>query len=161
MSEAELESIILSAGLTKMGNDARFILGKNQIEGSFPDKVARNEKKGINWIREAVNNNHIQALEYKTYYDIRFEKHPSVEKILKSLETVVNTNKSCRACATLAEFCHAKAQESGNPEKAAHYYNTAAEQGDVVGLHWMGVYYMEGFGVAQSLEKAEQYLLKA
>jgi len=28
------------------------------------------------------------------------------------------------------------------------YYNTAAEQGDVVGLHWMGVYYMEGFGVA-------------
>jgi TPR repeat protein len=28
------------------------------------------------------------------------------------------------------------------------YYKTAADQGDVVGLHWMGVYYMEGFGVA-------------
>ena len=110
--------------------------------------MPRNEKKGISWIREAVNNDHIQALEFKTYYDIRFEKHPSIEKILKSLEKVVATNKSSRACATLAEFCHAKQQDSGNPEKAAMYYNTAAEQGDVVSLHWMGVYYMEGFGVS-------------
>jgi hypothetical protein len=30
-----------------------------------------------------------------------------------------------------------------------------------VGLHWMGVYYMEGFGVAQDLNKSEQFLLKA
>lgn len=107
-TEAELESIILSAGNSKLGNDTRYILGKNQIEGSFPEKVPRNEKKGISWIREAVNNDHIQALEFKTYYDIRFEKHPSIEKILKSLEKVVATNKSSRACATLAEFCHAK-----------------------------------------------------
>jgi hypothetical protein len=69
----------------------------------------------------------LPALEYKTYYDIRFEKHPSIEKILKSLETCVAKTKSTRACATLAEFCHAKQQEEGNREKAAQYYMMAAE----------------------------------
>lgn len=161
MTEAELESIILSEGTSKLGVDARYILGKNYIEGSFPEKVPRNEKKGISWIREAVNNDHILALEFKTYYDIRFEKHPSIDKILKSLEKVVEKTKSSRACATLAEFCHAKQEEAGNREKAAMYYKTAADQGDVVGLHWMGVYYMEGFGVAQDLNKSEQFLIKA
>jgi TPR repeat protein len=38
---------------------------------------------------------------------------------------------------------------------------TAAEQGCVVGTHWMGVYYMEGFGVTQDLNKSEAFLLKA
>ena len=38
---------------------------------------------------------------------------------------------------------------------------TAAEEGCVVGIHWMGVYYAEGFGVAQDLDKAEAMLLKA
>lgn len=38
---------------------------------------------------------------------------------------------------------------------------TAAEQGCVVGIHWMGVYYMEGFGVSQDLDKSEAMLLKA
>ena len=127
MTEAELESIILSEGTSKLGVDARYILGKNYIEGSFPEKVPRNEKKGISWIREAVNNDHILALEFKTYYDIRFEKHPSIDKILKSLEKVVEKTKSSRACATLAEFCHAKQEETGNREKAAIYYKTAAD----------------------------------
>jgi TPR repeat protein len=108
MTEAELEGIILKEKDTKLSDDARYMLGKNHIEGSFPENVPRNEKKGISWIKEAVNHGHIPALEFKTYYDIRFEKHPSIEKILKSLEKVVATNKSSRACATLAEFCHAK-----------------------------------------------------
>jgi TPR repeat protein len=108
MTEADLESIILTEGTSKLGVDARYILGKNYIEGSFPEKVPRNEKKGISWIREAVSQDHIAALEFKTYYDIRFEKHPSIEKILKSLEKVVEKSNSSRACASLAEFCHAK-----------------------------------------------------
>ena len=49
----------------------------------------------------------------------------------------------------------------GNKEKAAKYYNTAAEQGDVIGLHWMGVYYMEAHGVSKNLEKSESMLIKA
>ena len=30
----------------------------------------------------------------------------------------------------------------------------SAEQGDILGHHWLGVFYHEGFGVAVSLEKA-------
>ena len=101
------------------------------------------------------------ALEYKTYYDIRFERHPSIEKIISSLEKCAKELNSSKACATLAEFCHAKAQEEGNKEKAAAYYKTAAENGCVVGIHWLGVYYMEGFGVAQDLDKSEKLLLQA
>lgn len=37
----------------------------------------------------------------------------------------------------------------------------AAEQGDIVGSHWLGVFYLEGFGVAQNLDKGEAALLKA
>ena len=54
MTEAALECIILTEGTSKLGVDARYILGKNYIEGSLPDKVPRNEKKGISWMREAV-----------------------------------------------------------------------------------------------------------
>ena len=53
MAEAELEALISKEGNNQLANDARFMLGKNLIEGSFPDKVPRNEKKGINWIKEA------------------------------------------------------------------------------------------------------------
>jgi hypothetical protein len=84
------------------------MLGKNLIEGSFPDRIPRNEKKGLNWVKEAEKHGHLPALEYKTYYDIRFEKHPSIDKIVKSLETCVVRVKSTRACATLAELCHAQ-----------------------------------------------------
>lgn len=31
----------------------------------------------MNWLKEAIKNNHLGALEYKTYYDIRFDKSPS------------------------------------------------------------------------------------
>lgn len=161
MSEADLEAIILNEKTTQLANDARYTLGKNCIEGSFPDKVPRNERKGIQWIKEAVKQDHLPALEYKTYYDIRFEKHPSIDKIITALKTCAEQTKSCRACATLAEFCAAQQQQDGNKEKAAAYYKTAADQDDVVGIHWMGIYYMEGFGVSQDLNKSEEYLLRA
>ena len=40
-------------------------------------------------------------------------------------------------------------------------YEIAAEQECVVGMHWCGVYLMEGFGVEQDLQKSEQLLQKA
>jgi len=85
MPEADLEALILKEKDSKLADDARYMLGKNQIEGSFPNLVPRNEKKGLNWIKEAEKHGHLPALEYKTYYDIRFEKHPSIEKIVASL----------------------------------------------------------------------------
>lgn len=69
LTESELEALILE----RNSNDARYVLGKLQLEGSS-DKIKKNEKKGINWLKEAVKNNHSLALEYKTYYDIRFDK---------------------------------------------------------------------------------------
>lgn len=40
-------------------------------------------------------------------------------------------------------------------------YLTSAEQGDVIGTHWIGVFYHEGFGVTKNLQKATEYLAKA
>jgi hypothetical protein len=34
----------------------------------------------------------------------------------------------------------------------------SAEQDDVVGLHWIGVFYHEGFGLAKNIPKAVEYL---
>jgi TPR repeat protein len=84
MTEAELESIIVSSN----NDDARFVLGRLSLEG-VSDKVKKNQKKGINWIKEAAKNNHMGALEYKAYHDIRYDKQPNMEKILKSLELVI------------------------------------------------------------------------
>ena len=55
-------------------DNARYTLGKLQIEGTSPEAVPRNEKKGINWIKTAVKNGHLPAIEFKVYYDIRFAK---------------------------------------------------------------------------------------
>ena len=37
----------------------------------------------------------------------------------------------------------------------------SAEQGCLVGIHWIGVFYMEGYGVNQNFDKAEESLLRA
>jgi len=68
-----------------------------------------NENKGINWMREATKRGHQGALEYKTYWDIRFDRAPKLDKIVENLEKIVEMNKSTRACNTLAELNHASA----------------------------------------------------
>lgn len=77
LTEGELEALVLE----KNSDDARYTLGKLLLEGTN-DKIKRNEKKGINWIKEAIKNGHLGALEYKTYYDIRFDKQPQMKKLL-------------------------------------------------------------------------------
>ena len=37
----------------------------------------------------------------------------------------------------------------------------SAEQGDIIGCHWMGVFYHEGFGVAKNTQKAIEFLTTA
>ena len=80
---------------------------------------------------------------------------------MQGLETVVREapNRCSRACNTIAEFAHAQSRDESNKEKAARYYKMSAEQGCLIGKHWMGVFYMEGFGVAQNLDKAEELLI--
>jgi TPR repeat protein len=80
LSEAELEALILEHD----SNDARYVLGKLSLDGSS-DKVKKNEKKGLQWLKEAIKTNHLGAVEYKCYWDIRFDKHPKLEKILATL----------------------------------------------------------------------------
>lgn len=41
---------------------------------------------------------------------------------------------------------------------AAKYYLHSAEKGDIIGCHWMGVFYDEGFGVNKNLEKSIDFL---
>ena len=82
---------------------------------------------------------------------------------MQGLETVVREapNRCSRACNTIAEFAHAQSRDESNKEKAARYYNMSAEQGCLIGAHWMGVFYMEGHGVARNISKAELMLQKA
>ena len=37
----------------------------------------------------------------------------------------------------------------------------SADQGCLVGIHWMGVFYMEGYGVKQNYDQALLYLTRA
>jgi TPR repeat protein len=60
LTEAELELVIAEQN----SNDARYVLGMLLIEGLTP-KIAKNEKKGYNWIKEAVKNNHLESIEYR------------------------------------------------------------------------------------------------
>lgn len=79
------------------------------IEGTNPTKVPVNATKGINWIKTSAKNGHIPSVEYKTYYDIRFDKQPNLKKILQGIETVIAQapNNCSRALNTMAEFAHA------------------------------------------------------
>ena len=171
LSEKELEGIIL--GKEKNMDDARYVLGKLMVEGTSAG-VPQNENKGLNWLKEAAKNGHMDALEYKTYWDIRFDRSPKLQKIQESLEKIIAHNKSSRACNTLAELNHATAGNNINSDnaelkegaekardKAAKYYMMSAEQQDIIGIHWMGVFYHEGFGVAKNIEKAIQYLSRS
>jgi len=168
MTEADLEGLIIRKEANV--DDVRYILGKLMIEGTS-DKVAKNENKGLNWLKEAVKAGHAAAFEYKTYWDIRFDKQPKLQKIKDNLLKIIETTKSPRACNTLAELNHASAgsdlvknnpevQEAGQlaRDNAAKYYMISAEQGDVIGNHWMGVFYHEGYGVSKNIKKAVEHL---
>ncbi len=156
LTEGELESLVTSNN----SDDARFVLGRLLLEGSS-DKIKKNEKKGINWIKEAIKNNHLEALEYKTYFDIRFDKQPNMKKILKNLETVVEKSKSSRSCNTLAEFYQVQDKKEGSQQEAAKYYSMSAEQGCQIGIHWMGVFYQQAFGVSKNIDKAIDFLTRS
>ena len=71
--------------------------------------MPKNENKGLNYLKEALKAGNIDALEYKTYWDIRFDRTPQLDKIIENLEKVIAVNKSARACNTLAELNHASA----------------------------------------------------
>ena len=159
MTESQLELIIEREPLN--ADNARYTLGKLQIEGTFPEAVPRNEKKGINWIKTAVKNGHLPATEFKVYYDIRFAKTPELKKIEQALHFVAEKGGSARAFNTLAEFAHAQNKKEGYKEEAAKFYNKSAELGCLIGTHWMGVFYQEGFGVSRNLDKAIELLGKA
>jgi len=61
----------------------------------------------------------------------------------------------------LAEFAHAQGKSDENKLKAAKYYKMSADQGCLIGIHWIGVFYMEGYGVALNNDLAEENLIKA
>lgn len=86
MTESQLELIIEKEPTNS--DNARYMLGKLCLEGTFPEAVPRNEKKGINWIKTAVKNGHLPATELKVYYDIRFAKQPDLKKIIAALNLV-------------------------------------------------------------------------
>ena len=53
------------------------------------------------------------------------------------------------------------ALDAGEYEKAAAYYELAAEKGDDYALISIGYLYQNGFGVEQSFEKAREYYQEA
>ena len=169
LSEKDLE-ILINKGRNE---DASWVLGQLMIDGTS-DLVPMNEKKGLYWLQEAAKRNHLGAIEAKTYWEIRFEKSPNIDEIVRNLEKVAQGNKSPKACNTLAELHHASvggqtAQTSPEAVKAAadkkelanNYYKISASQGDVIGHHWTGVFAMEGFGCKVDYDIAINNLTKA
>lgn len=72
--------------------------------------------KGLNFLKDAVKAGNIPALEYKTYWDIRFDKQPKLDKIVANLTKIIDANKSTRALNTLAELSHATGSSSMNSQ---------------------------------------------
>ena len=100
LTEGELEATITANG--QNANDARLVLGRQLIEGT--GKFPKNAKKGFNWVKEAGKNGHIGALEFRVYYEIRYDKQPNMKKLQENLHTVVEKTKSARALNMLGEF---------------------------------------------------------
>ena len=112
----------------------------------------------MNWIKEAVKNNHLDSLEYKTFFDIRYDSQPKINKIFKNLEVIIDKTKSMKCSNMLGEFNQSQDKKAGYQELAARYYSISAEQVCQVRLHWLGVFYIVGYGVTKNLEKAIEYL---
>ena len=114
MDEPSLEALALAK---ESSTDAKFVLGKMMVEGSS-ETIPFNEKKGLNWIKEAVQAGNSAALEYKTYYDIRFDSAPKLPKIIENLEKIIESSKSCKALNVMGELSHAQASAAvGNPDE--------------------------------------------
>ena len=76
MTEDELQAFIISKdGSIESAVEASYVLGKMLIEGTN-SKIPVNEIKGLNWLKDAMYKGDINALEYKTYWDIRFDRAP-------------------------------------------------------------------------------------
>lgn len=129
-------------------------------------------------MKEAIKKGHILSIEYKTYWDIRFDRRPNLDKIRDNLRRVIEETNSPKACNTLAELNHAaagnndpaalahlspEAKEAAEQAKvnAAKFYLTSSDGGDIVGKHWLGVFYHEGFGVNKNVGKAIDLLNEA
>ena len=72
MTQSQLEGLAYDK---KPDTYAQFLLGKHMIEGGNP-RIAKNETRGLNLVKDAAKAGNIDAVEYKTYYDIRFEARP-------------------------------------------------------------------------------------
>jgi hypothetical protein len=83
LSEKDLE-ILINKGRNE---DASWVLGQLMIDGTS-DLVPMNETKGLYWLQEAAKRNHLGAIEAKTYWEIRFEKSPNIDEIVRNLEKV-------------------------------------------------------------------------
>lgn len=94
-------------------------------------------------------------------YEVRYDNQPKLNKIFKNLETIVEKTKSMKSCNLLGEFYQAQDKKEGHKELAAKYYGFSADQGCLVGIHWLGVFYRMGFGVQENKEKSLEYLTKA
>jgi hypothetical protein len=139
-------------------NNAKYVLGVKSLEGTDPEKVAKNDKKGLTWLREAAGDDHTDSQEYLAYYDIRFEDVPNIRRIMGYLESVIEKKDSTRALTTLAEFYINQKKEKKSVERGFELYKKSAELGDLVANYWVGVLYHRGQGVDKDVKTAIKYL---
>lgn len=156
-TEAELEQIVIK----ELSDKARYVIGVKSIEGSDLERVKKNEKKGVSWLREAASNDHTDSQEYLAYYDIRFEKVPNLKRIMAYLEAVIEKKDSTRALTTLAEFLLNQRKEPKAVSRGFELYKKAADLGDLIAGYWVGVLYHRGQGTEKDVKTAIGYLEKS
>ena len=135
MTEADLEKVVED----EKSNNAKYVLGIKAVEGFDTEKVKKNETRGINWLREAASNDHIDSQEYLAYYDIRFEKVPNIKRIMAYLESVIEKKDSTRALTTLAEFYINTSKDPKNSKRGFELYKRSADLDDLIACYWVGI----------------------
>ena len=93
---------------------------------------------------------------------------------MKDLTTIIEANKSCKALNIMGELSHTQASAAFESKdfkmkqyaeekaaEAAKYYLRSAKQGDIIAIHFSGVFCHLGFGVNKNLPVAIEWLNKS
>jgi len=126
-------------GVEKKDKEAIYYMGRKLIEGCWLTNCPVNEKKGLTWLKENAKNGHLKSEEYLTYYDMKFNPHFNMKKIIATLEKAAPLPHSPQAATTLGELYYMQAKKKPELlETSLKYYEMAAKFDCGYGQYWVG-----------------------
>jgi TPR repeat protein len=135
----------------EQGNaEAQVQLGRCYCSGNG---LKYNFEKAKYWFTKALEQNNDEAKDMLSH----------LEGIIKAEQDLIDiASKGDENYQSLLGLNYAEGNGAPkDPEKAVHWFEKAAEQGNAISQTELGVCYAEGFGVKQDFEKAQYWLTKA